>query len=89
MSGIRWLTYKNQMDEMRAEMIKTDRLEMWEKYMERAITMVLSILENRMRKIEIGGEMMAGLSYVTNDNPSPQNYRPGEEVGGITQICSG
>ena len=61
MSGIRWLTYKNQMDEMRAEMIKTDRLEMWEKYMERAITMVLSILENRMRKIEIGGEMMAGL----------------------------
>ena len=50
--------------------------------MERAITMVLSILDNRMRKIEIGGEMMAGLSYVTNDNPSPERISPENKCEG-------
>ena len=62
---------------------------MWAKNMEGYITPVLSILDDLMRKLEIGGGMMSWGSSVTNDNPSPQNYRPGEEVGGITQICSG
>ena len=58
---------QNQVDEMRAEMIKTDKLEIWAKYMEGDITLVLSILYNRVGKIEIGGGMMAWGSYVTND----------------------
>ena len=52
---------------MRVEMIKTDRLDMWEKDMEGDITQGLSVLDDRMRKLEIGGWMMPGGSYVTND----------------------
>ena len=51
MSGIRWLTYKNQMDEMRAEMIKSYQLEMWGGYMEGGINPVLSILDDYMKKL--------------------------------------
>ena len=40
--------------------------------MEGAITLVLYIIDDRMRKLEIGGGMMAGGSSVTNDTPSPE-----------------
>ena len=45
---------------------------MWGKYMEGVINLVLYILDDRMRKLEIGGETMAGGSSVTNDNPSTE-----------------
>ena len=61
-----------QVNEMRAEMIKTDRLEMWAKYMEGGINPVLSILDDRMIKLDIGGGMMSGGSFVTNDTPSTE-----------------
>ena len=60
-----------QVDEMRSEMIKTDSLDIWSKDMEGAITPVLSIFYGRMRKLELVGLMMAGVSSVTNETPSP------------------
>ena len=50
-------------------MIKTDHLEMCAKYMEGAITPVLSTIDDRMRKLELGGGIMAGGSSITDDTP--------------------
>ena len=58
---------------MRVEMIKTDQIEIWTKDMEGAITTVLSILYDRMRKLEIGGGIMAGGLSIKNDTSSPKN----------------
>ena len=63
---------QSQVDDMREEMIKTDCLEMWGKDMEGGITTVLSILDYRMRKLELGRGMMAGDSSVKNETPSPE-----------------
>ena len=49
-----------QVYEMWAEMIKTYWLDMWAKNMEGAITLFLSILDNRMRKLGIGGGIISG-----------------------------
>ena len=62
---------QSQVDEMRTEMIKTDQLEIWAKNMEGGITLVLSILDDWMGKLEIEGGIMAEGSSVTNDTPSP------------------
>ena len=51
---------KRQLDEMRADMIDKNRLEMWAKDIEGIITPVFSILDDRMSKLEIGGEIIAG-----------------------------
>ena len=51
---------QSQVDDLRTEMIKTDWLEMWDQDMEGATTPFLSILDNWMRKLEIGGGIMAG-----------------------------
>ena len=40
--------------------------------MEGDITPVLSILDDWMRKIEIGGWIIAGVPYVLNDTPYPE-----------------
>ena len=40
---------------MRAEIVKSYRLELWSKYMEGSVTPVLTISDERMRKLGIGG----------------------------------
>ena len=55
---------------MREEMIKKDRLEMWAKDMEGGINPFLPILDDWMRKLEIGGGIIVGKPSVPNDNPS-------------------
>ena len=45
---------QSKVDGMQTEMIKTDRLGMWGKYMEGFIAMVLYILDDLMRKLYIG-----------------------------------
>ena len=55
---------------MRTDIIKMYRLEMWSKDMEGSITPVLSTLYDWMRKLEIGGGLIAGDTSVPKDNPS-------------------
>ena len=62
---------KMQLYEIRAEIIKIYRLDMWEKYMEGEITLVLYILDDWMRKILIGGGIISGVTYFPNDTTSP------------------
>ena len=45
---------------------------MWEKDVEGGITLVLSIIYDNMRELEIGGETIAGRPLVPNDTPSPE-----------------
>ena len=56
---------------MWAEMFKTDRLEIWEKDMEGAITPVLYILDDQMRKLVIGVSIIEGVQSFPNYTPSP------------------
>ena len=50
-------------------MIKTDRLEIWAEDMEGDINPVLSIINDRMRKLEIGVRIITGWPSVPNDTP--------------------
>ena len=62
---------QSHLDEIQAEMIKTAWLEMWAKYMEGDTTPVLSILDNRTRKLDMGeggGIIVEGPS-APNDTP--------------------
>ena len=61
-------------------MIKNNRLEMWAKYMEKGITPVLSILDDRMRKLELGGGTVAGVSSIKNETPSSKLF-PWRRIG--------
>ena len=56
---------------MWSEMVKTYRLELWEKDTEGAITPVLYILYGWVMKLDIRGGIIAGVKLVTNNTPSP------------------
>ena len=63
---------QRELDGILEETIKTYWLYIWGEYMEGDITPVLSILDDWMRKIEIGGGIIAGVPYVLNDTPYPE-----------------
>ena len=61
--------FQSEVDEMRSEMVKSDRLEIWSKYMEGATTPVLTILDDRMINTDIGGRVT---NNIDNDTPFPE-----------------
>ena len=60
---------QRELDEMWDKIFKTDRLELWEKYMEGAITPIIYMLYDHMRKLEMGGGVIEGVQSVPNDTP--------------------